>query len=269
MVVSQHLLVAPVNIIDKIPMPARMALLLFGLAITSATGALSADSRLPPVLVDHEDNAIGIFTGTTRSYDLDGVASNAFEVVSPSGYLAAVLPDGRLGAVRQLYFETDACHGPARVAARPSSTQEGLLVPGYVFAFGQPASIYFISKNAAAHEFTPKSVLLAGAEGVNCSEDDTSGLFYAAEDRLTYITASLRLDYGSVSIQTSLPALPVESEAKPSSKSLDNGPARSKLYQPGMQSCAPGCEQGYIVNGTCDSECNNAACGFDQGDCQD
>ncbi|MCP4334257.1 MAG: hypothetical protein GY785_16485 [Gammaproteobacteria bacterium] len=219
--------------------------------------------RGSPLLVDGEHNAVGTFIGTTRSHDLDGKISMAYEVVSPSGYLAALLPDGSLGAAKQFHFETATCQGPPRVLA-----EDGLVLSGYVFAFGQPATIYFIRKSAVAQVLTVNSILEAGDKGAICTEIDIKGTFYTAESRLVVITGFTRADYGSVSIQTDPPVVPAKDSKSSLFEEIDSGPARSLLYQPGMQACATGCEQALIANGICESECNNEACGYDQLDCQ-
>jgi len=242
------------------------ALLLLCLAEVSAAASPSTTAQPghgSALLVDREHKAVGTFIGTTQSHDLDGKISNAYEVVSPSGYLAALLPDGSLGAVKQLHFEADTCQGPPRVPA-----EEGFIPPGYVFTFGKPATVYFIRKSAVTQALTVGSILEAGDEGATCTEVDIKGEFYTAESKLAVITGFTRSDYGSVSIQANPPEIPTKDSKSSLFEDLDAGPARSLLYQPGMQACAPGCEQAFIANGICESECNNKACGFDQGDCQ-
>ena len=250
-------------IINKFMTPALLFLCLAEVLAAASPSAAAQPGHGSPLLLDGEHSAVGTFIGTTQSHDLDGKVSDAYEVVSPSGYLAALLPDGTLGAVKQLHFETDTCQGPPRVPA-----EEGFILRGYVFAFGQPATVYFIRKSAVAQALTVNSILEAGDQGATCTEVDIKGDFYTAESRLVVITGFTRPDYGSASIQTDPPEIPAKDSKSALFQDLDSGPARSLLYQPGMQACAPGCEQVSIANGICESECNNTACGFDQGDCQ-
>ena len=250
-------------IINRFLTPALLLLCLAEVSAAASPSAAAQPVHGAPLLFDGEHSAVGTIIGTTQSHDLNGKVSHAYEVVSPSGYLAALLPDGTLGAVKQLHFETDTCQGLPRVPAK-----EGFILPGYVFAFGQPATVYFIRKSAVAQALTVNSILEAGDEGATCTEVDIKGAFYAAESRLVVITGFTRPDYGSVSIQTDPSKIPATDSKSSLFKGLDSGPARSLLYQPGMQACAPGCEQASIANGICESECNNNACGFDQGDCQ-
>ena len=233
------------------------------MSVAASLSATAQPGHGSPLLLDGEHNTVGTFIGTTQSHDLDGKISKAYEVVSPSGYLAALLPDGTLGAAKQFHFETATCQGPPRVLA-----EEGLVHSGYVFAFGQPATIYFIRKRAVAQSLTVNSILEAGDQGATCTEVDLKGAFYTAESRLVVITGFTRPDYGSVSIQTDPPEIPAKDSKSSLFEELDSGPARSPLYQPAMQACATGCEQALIANGICESECNNIACVFDQGDCQ-
>lgn len=257
---------AVVNIVKKILTPALPALLFLCLVEVSVAESQSTTAQLndgASLLVDREHDAVGSFIGATQSHDLDGKASNAYEVVSPSGYLAVLLPDGSLGAAKQLHFETDTCQGPPRVQA-----EEGSILPGYVFAFGKPATVYFVRKSAVAQVLTVRSILEASDEGATCTEVDIEGAFYPAESKLAIITGFTRPEYGSVSIQTDSSETTAKDSKSLLFENLESGPARSLLYQPSMPACAAGCEQAFIANGNCESECNNNACGFDQGDCQ-
>jgi len=223
--------------INRFLAPALLLLCLAEITAAASPSAIAQPGHGSPLLVDGEHNSVGTIIGPTQSHDLDGKISDAYEVVSPSGYLAALLPDGTLGAVKQLYFETPTCQGSPRVPA-----EEGLTLPGYVFAFGKPAAIYFIRKSAVAQALTVRSALEAGDEGATCTEVDIKGVFYTAESKLAVITGFTRSDYGSVSIQADPPEIPAKDSKSSLFEDLDAGPARSLLYQPGMQACVAGCE---------------------------
>ncbi|MCP4768127.1 MAG: hypothetical protein GY875_17885 [Gammaproteobacteria bacterium] len=255
-----------VNTIDKCLSPILLVALFLCLADVSIAASPFATAQLghgSPLLLDREHNAVGTIIGATQSHDLDGKASNAYEVVSPSGYLAALLPDGSLGAVRQLHFETSTCQGLPRVPA-----EEGFVLPGYVFAFGKPATVYFIRKSAVTQVLTVRSVLEAGEKAATCSEVDNKGNFFTAESKLVVITGFMRHDYGSLSTAENIAEVPAKDSKRSMFRELDSGPARSLLYQPGLPACAAGCEQSLIANGICESECNNVACGYDPVDCR-
>lgn len=241
-------------------------------ALGALCGLLVAGVAIGAAGVTHVESADGVplgqLTGRVSAYDADGNMQGALGVLSPQGYFADLLPDGRLGQVLALVYAKPACAGPAAIEV--GSVMGGPLpVPGYVFAFGAPARIHAVPAGATARDLAVVSVRERTAEGYRCVARAGRAQVYAVEDNRAEQTGIAARISGPLRLraqETSASQVATLDHAATMPRVDDETGAGGEVPK-GTPQCSAGCYTSYIGDGTCESECANSLCSFDGGDC--
>lgn len=233
----------------------------------SGTSSTLPSGPLQPILVDSTGSKIGLFVGTTSTYNQSGTPVKAYELVTRTGFIAALQPNGKLGGVRELLFQSDDCTGRPNIAVHQANTVNDV-VPGYVLSHGHPSRVLVIPGKATIRKLNLKSVSRVSIEGFICEKISLSKLVYLVAENNAITTGVSTTDFGEIRVQMA-PIKKKQSKVSRESllKKLLAAPGNTTSNDFATEQCSPGCDLEYISNGICEPECNINACGYDFNDC--
>ena len=225
--------------------------------------------QLQPVLVDSDQQVLGIFTGPAISHDTTGTRVKAYGLLSPKGYMASLLPNGELGGVKSIYFQEKDCKGqPGILAENPLDVSESYL-PGFVFTFGQSIGAYSIPREARSFPVDLKSRLVVENQITSCKDLRLHANLYPAKQNDAIKTGIPDEGYSAAFVKVlSINDEKLKRKSIYPQFSTPDGRTKPAIdFSLPLNVCSPGCDNDMISNGYCEPECNNKACGYDANDC--
>ena len=90
---------------------AGLAVILYAFMITLASAANQNARIESPQVVNARGDVVGLYGGLMQVINMQGDAVTAFVVITSTGYVLPVTPEGEIGSHRSAYFAQENCMG--------------------------------------------------------------------------------------------------------------------------------------------------------------
>lgn len=245
----------------------RIATALFAIAVF-ATNNLGAqglgDSRN-----DFQRNGFTLL-GQSVALDRRGERVGAHQLLTAKGYLVLRLPDGSMGRISEVFYQTPDCTG--RLFANANASHEKVpALPGMVFLPPDTTMPHFIPVGASAEVIKTTSQATLKAGRLTCAALATELPLYSAQENSVVTTGvgGNRIDWSA--IRFPMPRLIKDDESAILTNFIlhQSVEASKKVNWPADEGieCSRGCFLSYIDNAQCDSQCYVPECHYDGKDC--
>ncbi len=236
-----------------------------------ATASAAADEKIlieAPQVFNARGDLVGLYGGLMPVTNIQGETINAIAVITRTGYVLPMTPQGDIGLFRSAYFADEGCYGDeylSPVADRWGSAP----LAGLIYRSLVTAQIRYIPQYSAAVPIDVKSRMYFDNQSIlKCEALDSAIGVLQSDENDPAITG-----YRQRQTEQSAIALRIPEGTGRQARSLRQRLAQSavlipKENLPEQQECSPGCLLEDTGNDVCDISCYVEACHFDSGDCR-
>ena len=237
-----------------------------------ATVSAAADERIligAPQVFNARGDFVGLYGGLAPVTSNQGETINAIAVITSTGYLLPMTPQGDIGLYRSAYFVDENCYGVEYLS--PVADHWGSApLAGSIYRSLVTAEIRYIPQYSAAVSINVKSRMYFDSQNIlKCEALDSAIGALRSDENDPAITG-----YGHSETEQSAIAVRIPERSRRQARSLrqrlTESPAlelKSKEDLPEQQECSPGCLLEDTGNDVCEISCYVEACYFDSGDC--
>jgi len=245
----------------------RIATALFATAVLATTN-LGAQG------LGHSRNDFQLngFTLLGQSVALDrrGERVGAHQLLTAKDYLVLRLPDGSMGRISEVFYQTPDCTGRLFASANASHEKVPAL-PGMVFLPPYTTMPHFIPVGASAEVIKTASQATLKAGRVTCAALAVELPLYSAQENSVVTTGvgGNTIDWSAIRFPVPRMIMNYESAILTNftlHKSVEDSRNDNLSEVEGIE-CSRGCFLSYIDNGRCDSQCYVPECEYDGKDC--
>ncbi len=248
------------------------ALAWISFAVMAAAGA-AADERVvtaSPQVFDSRGELVGLYGGLLPVTNTRGETVNAIAVITRTGYVLPMTPQGEIGLFRSTYFSDKACNGDEFLSPAADSRGSAPLA-GMIYRSPATTEIRYIPQYTPAIATDVKSRMYFDEQNILKCE------------AMEIVIRVLQSDVNDPAItgfkpeRTEQRAVALRIPDDPGNQArgliqLTQRKAGSPTLQPQEalpeeQECSPGCLLEDVGNNYCDISCYVEACYFDSGDC--
>jgi hypothetical protein len=236
--------------------------------ITAVSAAADEKARFEtPQVINARGDFVGLYGGLVPVTSSQGETVKAIAVITRTGYVLPVTPEGDIGLYRSAYFANENCNGDeylSPVADRWGSAP----LAGLIYRSLGKAEIRHIPQYSEVLQIDVKSRMYFDIENfLKCETiDSVMGVLESAENDPA-ITG-----YEHEQTKQSAIALRIPENTGRQSRILGQRSVQGAVLipednLPEQQECSPGCLLEDTGNDVCDISCYVEACYFDSGDC--
>ncbi len=251
----------------------RLVIVLFFLAsLWLAAPADAADERIligTAQVFNDQGDLVGLYGGLMPVTSIQGETINAIVVITRTGYVLPMTPQGDIGLFRSVYFAGEDCYGDEYLSPVADSWGSAPLA-GLIYRSLVTAQIRYIPQYGAAVSIDVKSRMYFDNQSIlKCEALDRAIGVLQSDENDPAITG-----YRQRQTEQSAIALRI-----PENTGRQGGSLRQRLVNsaslgldlkedlPEQQECSPGCLLEDMGNDVCEISCYVEACYFDSGDC--
>jgi len=237
-----------------------------------ATASAAADEKIlieAPQVFNARGELVGLYGGLMPVTSIQGETINAIVVITRTGYVLPMTPQGDIGLFRSVYFAGEDCYGDEYLSPVADSWGSAPLA-GLIYRSLVTAQIRYIPQYGAAVSIDVKSRMYFDNQSILKCEalDRAIGVLKSDENDPT-ITG-----YRQRQTKQSAIALRIPEGTRRRARSLSQRLAESATLDleleedlPEQRECSPGCLLEDMGNDVCEISCYVEACYFDSGDC--
>lgn len=244
-------------------------------AIVAATSAV-ADEKTgieAPQIFNNRGDLVGLYGGLVPVTNVQGETVNAIAVITRTGFVLPMTPQGDIGLFRSAYFADENCNGDeflSPVADRWGSAP----LAGLIYRSLATAEIRYIPQYSVAVTIDIKSHMSFDDQNIlKCEAFDNVIAVLRSDENEPAITGYKQTQTEHAAIALRIPESPRRQAQGLGQKLAERAALETAMLEaeenlPEQQECSPGCLWEDAGNNVCEISCYVEACYFDSGDCR-